>query len=227
MPDEVGGRPVRAAGHRRLRVGAARPPSSSAVDSSCERRRGSRSPSIAADRIPAGGSVSARRAGSSRDRRQLVEVLVVVDVLVLPRAAGTGCARRGRRARAPAGCRCAPSCRPCRSAPAATSSVGEDPRVRLVVLLQHDLDVLEVVGQAGRLDLARLVDEVALGDQHEAVVARRGRRARRRRRGAGAPSRSACPCRGSSSSPITVAGTGPRDTVIAASTIDSVNALTP
>ena len=49
--------------------------------------------------------------------------------------------------------------------------IAEDPPVRVGVLLQHDLDVLEVVGQARRLDLARLVDEVALGDQHEAVVA--------------------------------------------------------
>ena len=49
--------------------------------------------------------------------------------------------------------------------------VGEDPPVRRFVLLHDDVDVAEVVSEAGLLELARLVDEVALGDQHEAVVA--------------------------------------------------------
>ena len=57
------------------------------------------------------------------------------------------------------------------------------------VLLQHDLDLLEVVGDPRRLDLARLVDEVALRDQHEPVVAGQVGERRRHVRAAAAPSR--------------------------------------
>ncbi len=39
------------------------------------------------------------------------------------------------------------------------------------VLFEHDLDLIEVVFEAAGLDLVGLLDEVALGDQHQAVLA--------------------------------------------------------
>ena len=106
------------------------------------------------------------------------------------------------------------------------AEVVEDPPVRRLVLLHDDVDVAEVVGEAGLLELAPLVDEVALGDQHEAVVAAEvgehvGTPASRRTGSVSIAMPRA------TISPITVAGTAPCVTVTAHSTIDSVNALTP
>ena len=80
----------------------------------------------------------------------------------------------------------------------------------------------------GRLDLARLVDEVALGDQHEPVVAAEvgehlghvGQQPHRSRSSIAIPSVDEL-------ADDRAPGPRPRVTVIAASTIDSVNALTP
>src|SRR5215217_8628256 len=53
------------------------------------------------------------------------------------------------------------------------AELAQDPGVRLGILLQHHLDRLEVVGDPRHLHLARLVDEIALGDQHQPMVADR------------------------------------------------------
>jgi hypothetical protein len=49
--------------------------------------------------------------------------------------------------------------------------VTQDPPVRRRVLLEQDLDVLEMVLESRRGDLARLVHEIALGEQQQAMVA--------------------------------------------------------
>jgi hypothetical protein len=51
------------------------------------------------------------------------------------------------------------------------ADVAQDARVRLGVLLQEDLVVLEVVREPRRRDLARLVHQIALREEQQPVVA--------------------------------------------------------
>ena len=76
VPDEVGRRPARA--RSTVAPGPAARPASSSPSSRAAPRRGRRRRATSASRH------RTRRRGQLGDRRQLVEVLVVVDVLVLP-----------------------------------------------------------------------------------------------------------------------------------------------
>ena len=107
------------------------------------------------------------------------------------------------------------------------ADVGEHAGVRRLVLLADDVDVDEVVGEAGHLDLALLVHEVALGDDGEPVVAAEilehggdvGHQSHRLDEHRHAGLHHLTDHRGRHRRP--------RDADTAHSTIDSVNALTP
>ena len=200
-------------GAERPRAARAVAPSASTNDVTSTGRR----------RYDASAARSRRQIG---DRRQLVEVLVVVDVLVLPQQRvgdvdGVGAERQDGQDVAAHGVAD-------HAEPLGRDVDGrQDAGIRVGVLLQHDLDVVEVVGQPRGRDLAHLVHEVTLRDQHEAVVATHVGQHLRHVRAAGARSRSACPSRRPAAPRRPTPAPVPSETVMAAWIIERVNALTP
>ena len=91
----------------------------------------------------------------------------------------------------------------------ADADVGEHAGVCRLVLLADDVDVDEVVGEAGHLDLALLVHEVALGDDREAVVRAEVREHLVATSGISRTGSVSIAMPGRTTSPITVAGTAP------------------
>ena len=83
------------------------------------------------------------------------------------------------------------------------------------------------MGQAARLDLVRLVDEVALGDQHDPVLPRHRLEHLGDVRAAAAPAPRAVSPAISTSSAMTDVGRPAAARIIAASTIEIANDFTP